>query len=288
MATTKPAGGFDAEVSRGDRFEFGENWSRFLAVLDDERINEAQASLREMLGRDDLTGLSFLDIGSGSGLFSLAAAQLGAERVHSFDYDPSSVGCTLELNSRYAPADAAWTIAQASALDADYVDSLGRFDVVYSWGVLHHTGDMWTALENATRAVRADGGRLFISIYNDQGQRSSMWRAVKRLYNTLPASARLPFVLAVMVPRELLTLAKSVVRGRPMDYVRGWTNYKSSRGMSRWHDLVDWVGGYPFEVAKPEEILDFLRPRGFELERMKTCGGGLGCNQFVFTRRAPA
>jgi 2-polyprenyl-6-hydroxyphenyl methylase/3-demethylubiquinone-9 3-methyltransferase len=115
-----------------------------------------------------------------------------------------------------------------------------------------------------------------------------MWRAVKRLYNTLPASARLPFVLAVMVPRELLTLAKSVGRGRPMDYVRGWTSYKSSRGMSRWHDLVDWVGGYPFEVAKPEEILDFLRPRGFELERMKTCGGGLGCNQFVFTRRAPA
>jgi 2-polyprenyl-6-hydroxyphenyl methylase/3-demethylubiquinone-9 3-methyltransferase len=288
MATTRQAGGFDAEVSRGNRFEFGENWSRFLAVLDDERISEAQASLREMLGRDDLTGLTFLDIGSGSGLFSLAAAQLGAERVHSFDYDPSSVGCTLELNSRCAPADAAWTIAQASALDADYVDSLGRFDVVYSWGVLHHTGDMWTALENATRAVRADGGRLFISIYNDQGQRSSMWRAVKRLYNTLPASARLPFVLAVMVPRELLTLAKSVVRGRPMDYVRGWTNYKSSRGMSRWHDLVDWVGGYPFEVAKPEEILDFLRPRGFELERMKTCGGGLGCNQFVFTRRAPA
>jgi len=91
-----------------------------------------------------------------------------------------------------------------------------------------------------------------------------------------------------MMPREALTAAKSVVRGRPLDYVRGWTNYKGTRGMSRWHDLVDWVGGYPFEVAQPEQILDFLRPRGFELERMKTCGGGLGCNQFVFTRRPPA
>ena len=66
--------------------------------------------------------------------------------------------------------------------------------------------------------------------------------------------------------------------------MRGWTRYKATRGMSRWHDLVDWVGGYPFEVARPEQVLDFLRPRGFELERLRTCGGGLGCNQFVFRR----
>ena len=286
-ATPSPLHGFDAEVAGGQRFEFGENWSRFLEVLDDDRIAEAQASLREMLGRDDLAASTFLDAGSGSGLFSLAAAQLGADRVHSFDYDPGSVGCTLELQRRHAPADTSWTVEQASALDAAHLDALGRFDVVYSWGVLHHTGDMWTALANVAQAV-ADDGRLFISIYNDQGARSSMWRAVKRLYNALPEPARLPFVVAVMVPRELLTAAKSVLCGRPLDYVRGWTNYKRTRGMSRWHDLVDWVGGYPFEVARPEDILDFLRPRGFELERLKTCGGGLGCNQFVFVRRSPA
>lgn len=284
MQTSPPAAAFAAEVERGDRFTFGENWSAFLRVLDDDRIEEATSSLREMLGRDDLEGLTFLDVGSGSGLFSLAATRLGAERVHSFDYDCSSVGCTQELRRRYAP-EADWTIEQGSALDGEYMRSLGHFDVVYSWGVLHHTGDMWMALEN-TLAATAAGGRLFVSIYNDQGARSRFWRLVKRSYNALPQRLRLPFTLLVMLPREALSLLKASALGRPQEYVRGWTNYKRSRGMSRWHDLVDWVGGYPFEVASPESVFDFVRARGFVLERLKTCGGGLGCNQYVFVRSA--
>jgi 2-polyprenyl-3-methyl-5-hydroxy-6-metoxy-1,4-benzoquinol methylase len=274
--------GFSAEVASGERFEFGANWARFLSVLDEPRIAEGEASLREMLGRERLDGLTFLDIGSGSGLFSLAAARLGAARVHSFDYDPDSVGCTQELRRRHGPPGVDWTIERGSALDAGYLEALGRFDVVYSWGVLHHTGDMWSALANATGAV-ADGGRLFISIYNDQGRRSRLWRSIKRTYNELPPRARTPYAVAVMAPREALSAGLSTLRGRPLDYVRGWTGYRA-RGMSRWHDLVDWVGGYPFEVARPEEVFDFVRDRGFALERLRTCGGGLGCNQFVFAR----
>lgn len=121
------------EILNGERFEFGANWSRFISVLNDERIARAEKSLCEFLGVVNLTGKRFLDAGSGSGLFSLAARRLGAE-VHSFDYDPQSVACTRELKNRYFPKDEAWVIEDASVLDQDYLSRLGQFDVVYSWG----------------------------------------------------------------------------------------------------------------------------------------------------------
>ncbi len=130
--------GHATEVLQGERFEFGANWARFLEVLDDERIRQAEESLCKMLGVSALKGKSFLDVGCGSGLFSLVARRLGAT-VHSFDYDPRSVGCTLELRRRYFPEDMQWIIEEGSALDSDYLSRMGRFDVVYSWGVLHHT-----------------------------------------------------------------------------------------------------------------------------------------------------
>jgi 2-polyprenyl-3-methyl-5-hydroxy-6-metoxy-1,4-benzoquinol methylase len=271
------------EVSRHERFQFGDNWRRFLSVLNEERLAEARTSLCEMLGVDSLRGMRFLDCGSGSGLFSLAALQLGASRVHSFDFDPESVGCTQELRRRFARQDDSWTIEHGSVLDRPYMESLGSFDIVYSWGVLHHTGNMELALENAAIPV-SPGGRLFVSIYNDQGVRSRMWHAVKHVYNRLPSPLRRPYVLVAMAPRELMSAAVYTLRLRPQDYLKTWSQYRRARGMSRWHDMVDWVGGLPFEVAKPETIFDFYRDRGFVLNRLRTCAGGLGCNQFVFSR----
>jgi 2-polyprenyl-3-methyl-5-hydroxy-6-metoxy-1,4-benzoquinol methylase len=272
-----------AEVARGERFEFGKNWARFLSVLDDQRIAQAERSLCEMLDRPSLHGSRFLDIGSGSGLFSLAARRLGAE-VHSLDYDPHSVACTRELKARYCPGDLHWQIERGSVLDPAYIEGLGRFDIVYSWGVLHHTGAMWQALDHAERPV-APGGLLFIAIYNDTGSQSARWTSIKRTYSRLPRMLRSPFALAVSVPEELKGMARAMLRGRPQEYLQSWTQYDRSRGMSRWHDIVDWVGGYPYEYAKPDAIFAFFRARGFTLENLKI-GGGLGCSEYVFSRRA--
>lgn len=273
------------EISAGDRFAFGENWSRFLGVLDENRVRQAEQSLCELLQISSLAGIRFLDVGSGSGLFSLAARRLGAH-VHSFDYDQQSVACTLELRHRYFDNDPDWTVDHASVLDPVYLEGLGQFDVVYSWGVLHHTGEMWRALENIVPLI-GPTGRLLLAIYNDQGGASHRWRRFKQFYNTLPVRLRPLYALLIMFPREMLFFIVQLVRGTPMNYVRQVRNYAefSQRGMSYWHDLIDWIGGYPFEVAKPEQVFDFLRDRGFELRRLSTCAGGIGCNEYVFERR---
>ena len=273
-----------AEVAVGERFEFGKNWSAFLSVLDEERIATAEASLKEMLECDSLEGKTFLDIGSGSGLFSLAARRLGA-KVHSFDFDSNSYACTKELRRRYFVGDDNWTVEQGSALDREYVESLNKFDVVYSWGVLHHTGKMWEALANAAIPV-APSGKLFIAIYNDTGSQTKRWHWIKKTYCRLPRLLKTPFAVAAILPDEAKSLARSFITLKPGNYIRSWTQYKNGRGMNRWYDIIDWVGGYPYEVATVDQIFNFYKTCGFSLSKVKSGGVGLGCNEFVFERKA--
>ncbi|MBX3444911.1 MAG: class I SAM-dependent methyltransferase [Planctomyces sp.] len=272
----RPVSTAEDEIQRGERFAFGRNWAAFLATLNEQRIQQAEASLREMLEVERLDGRSFLDIGSGSGLFSLAARRLGA-RVRSFDFDPQSVACTQELRRRYFSNDPHWVVEQGSALDKDFLKSLGTWDVVYSWGVLHHTGAMWEALENAA-ALPGPGGQLYIALYNDEGFRSKMWTRVKRIYcGSLAGRAAMSLMF---VPWAMLRAAARRVLLGPRTDAR-------SRGMSAWYDCFDWLGGYPFEVAKPEQVLRFYRQRGYTLETLQTTNR-LGCNQFVFRRSGGA
>ncbi len=267
------------EIGSGKRFGFGDNWLQFVATVDEDKIVGAEESLTRMLGRHDLSGLRFLDAGSGSGLSSLVARRLGAD-VTSFDYDPASVSATEHLRQRFYPDDDSWTIVSGSVLDHLFLSTLGSFDVVYCWGVLHHTGSMYEGIENLISMVRP-GGWLYIAIYNDQGWASGMWRKVKKEYNRAPALVRSMMVgwfgTYFRLKGAVLWILTS--RRNRQDMPK-----KPPRGMSVKYDLVDWVGGYPFEVARPEEIFEFCRDRGFRLTALVTKRGGSGCNQFVFQR----
>ncbi len=261
------------------RFGFGSNWRSFLKTLNDNRIGVAEASLKDMLGLSNLEGMTFLDIGCGSGLFSLCAMRLGAHRVHSFDYDPQSVECARILRQRYFPESDHWTVERGSALDRDYINSLGTYDIVYCWGVLHHTGDMWTALDLVVNTIRTPGGELFLAIYDDQGEYSRYWKKVKENYCKLPTVLRLPYLLYYAVKLDHPVVRHNIhVRKLPWDH---WRQHYLSRGMSRWHDIKDWVGGWPYEFAPAEQIIDFYRERGLKLEQLLT---GEANNQFLFSR----
>jgi 2-polyprenyl-3-methyl-5-hydroxy-6-metoxy-1,4-benzoquinol methylase len=270
------------DIAEGARFEFGRNWSRFLRTISESRISAAEKSLADLFQTPTLEGRTFLDVGCGSGLSSLAARRMGA-RVHSFDYDPQSVACTQALRTLYYPGDPHWTIEVGSALDRGYLTQLGQFDVVYSWGVLHHTGSMWQALDDVVLALKP-GGTLCVAIYNDQGIQSVVWRHIKRLHNKLPRVARPVLVGLIGVPLEAASVGRALLTGQLGRYTRGWSSKGGVRGMNRWHDLVDWVGGYPFEVASPQTIVEFYERHGLQPVAVRTCGRRMGCNEFVFRR----
>jgi SAM-dependent methyltransferase len=262
------------------RFGFGENWTSFLERLDEARIIEAEKSIESLLSRHRLDGLDFLDIGSGSGLFSLAARRLGA-RVRSFDYDAASVECTTRLRARHFPSDPDWTIDRGSVLDEEFLRQLGRFDVVYSWGVLHHTGDMPSALKLASACVKPLG--LFVFALYRRTRLCRAWKIEKRWYAAAsPARQQL-------VRQAFIRLMQSsfLVTGR--DFKTYVANYKSLRGMDFHHDVHDWLGGYPYESIRPSEVAALMSRLGFAHVRSTTRPYsiglfGSGCDEFVYRR----
>lgn len=264
------------------RFGFGANWASFSDEIDEERFEQAICSLQNIFGLDTFENKRFLDLGCGSGLFSFAAASLGA-RVVSIDYDPQSVNCAEKLKAKGGFLDDRWEVHQGSVLDPTLMDELGEGDLVYCWGVVHHTGKMREAIANIASHVN-ENGLLCIAIYNDQGGASKRWLKIKQTYNALPSALRPVFAMAVAAFYELrFSLARLMHFKNPLPF-SDWKKKKSDRGMSVWHDWVDWIGGLPFEVAKPDEIIALLRAKGFILEKLKTVGNGWGCNEFLFSR----
>ncbi len=265
---------------RDRRFRFGDNWLDFARSLSASQLTEAERSLRRSLERDTLAGLSFLDIGSGSGLFSLAARKLGA-RVHSFDFDEDSVLCTARLRDRYFAGDGEWTIEQGSILDAEYVRSLGTFDVVYAWGVLHHTGAMRDALGAAARLVAA-GGVFAFALYH-RTLMCGLWRREKRWYSgaSLEAQQRARAVYVALLRTAFF------LTGR--DFQSHVANYHSVRGMDFMHDVHDWMGGYPYESILAPEVDALMQRLGLARVRatdtpLTTGIFGSGCDEYLYRR----
>jgi 2-polyprenyl-6-hydroxyphenyl methylase/3-demethylubiquinone-9 3-methyltransferase len=211
----------------------------------------------------------------------LSALKLNADRIASFDVDQFSVeGCKLLRKKENDPAN--WKIYQGSILDTAFVGQLGKFDIVYSWGVLHHTGDMWNAIKNAADLV-APGGFFYIALYNKvEGRRgSAFWLNRKRLYNRLPLTGK-----KVLEWNHILSFfLKALFRGKsPFRVIR---NYDSLRGMSWRHDITDWVGGFPYECATIEEVFIFMKTHfpEFTLKNIKSTNS-LGNNSFLFKYNA--
>jgi len=260
-------------------FAFGENWQSFAKLLDNKRIEEAEAGMTRLFPNGELDGATFLDVGCGSGLSSLAATRLGVARIDAVDLDPNSVAATTEMLSTYAK-DIPWTARIKSVFDLNPAEQ-NQYDIVYSWGVLHHTGDMWRAVKYAALMVKP-GGYFAIALYRKTPS-CDFWTREKQFYS------RAPRLIQTLLRTVYMTafLARTLRHGEsPIAHIR---NYHSARGMSWFHDVHDWLGGYPYESASAESVRAFLEKLGFKIVRefVGEVGNGIwgsGCDEYVAVR----
>jgi 2-polyprenyl-6-hydroxyphenyl methylase/3-demethylubiquinone-9 3-methyltransferase len=270
------------EISLNEHFEFGKNWEVYLKGISEEKLYSAIYDLKDFLGHDML-GRSFIDIGCGSGLSSLAAYKLGADKIFSYDIDPINIRNVEFLKHRFTvPPEYPWVAETCSIVDTKDLSRIAQGDIVYSWGVLHHTGDMWQALRNTASLVK-DEGILYLMLYRD-AKLAYIWKLIKKSY------VRAPVWLKFLI-RNLfagLLIAGMVLKGKnPVKSIKSY----GKRGMSWYTDVIDWVGGYPFEYAEAEQVIEFLDSLGFSLSRIRpeitkmTWGlWGTGSYQYIFKK----
>jgi 2-polyprenyl-3-methyl-5-hydroxy-6-metoxy-1,4-benzoquinol methylase len=265
-----------------EKFSFGENWKRFLGELTEQKLSYAKKSLVSFIDLKSLKNKVFIDAGCGSGLYSLAAIRLSAKKVISFDVDFNSVNCAKYLREKHKIGNKRWEIRAGSLLNKKFLKRLGKADIVYSWGVAHHTGKMHDALENLGLMVK-NKGILYLAIYNNfQGfpLSSKNWLKIKKFYADSPGTLRKCMELAYCSYYGLgLTLALK----NPFRYMSEYG--KNNRGMSFYRDACDWLGGYPYEYASIREITDFFEKRNFKVLKVKPTKRE-GCNEYLFLRKA--
>lgn len=265
-----------------DSFSFGKNWSEYLNKLTPQKIEVVKKTLQDFTGLESFVGKTFIDVGCGSGLFSLAAKLLGADTVQSVDVDTYSIQCAQYLKKVFFDGDDSWKINTVSILDVKSLAQFSTYDIVYSWGVLHHTGDMWAALENVIRFTKPDS-LLYIAIYNDfngLGIKSKTWVTLKKVYNN---HGRIIKKSMEWLHRVYIIVGLLMYGRNPITYIRNYDK-DSSRGMDFFCDNIDWLGGYPYEYASKEAIEAFYLKHNFRLEKY-TLTNTIGCNEFLLRKK---
>ena len=274
---------WSSEIKRGKRFRFGNNWENFVDNnLDDKSIKEAISCTKKILDESgiNIKDKRIIDIGCGSGLFSLVALELGAKFVMSFDFDPDSVNCTnFLLKSRNFDQEK-YKCIEGSILEDSFIKDLGKYDLVYSWGVLHHTGNLFKALKNASSLVNEDG-LIFISLYQ-KTIFDPFWKIEKKFFSSSSKSIQLFICKAwMLVLRFLYT-----IKGKSFNKVV--SNYFMNRGMNFYNDVYDWLGGYPYEGIDTKECVKYFKNIGFKnkllKKRSKFFAITSGCNEYIFSK----
>lgn len=261
------------------QFDFGQNWLDFShQALTPQRIGAAAREFTRLHDGVPLAGRSFLEIGFGQGLSLLCAQQAGA-RVVGCDINPKCAEALAVTRAHFPATADVVPLIVGSILDPAVVARLrtaapagdGFYDVVHSWGVLHHTGDMGTALAHAAALVRP-GGHLVLAIYNRHWS-SLPWLGIKWLYVHSPRWLQRALI-GLFYP--IIFAAKWLVTRRDPR--------AQQRGMDFYYNVVDWVGGYPYEYATVAEMQRRLAALGFTLVRSVAAEVPTGCNEFIFRR----
>jgi 2-polyprenyl-6-hydroxyphenyl methylase/3-demethylubiquinone-9 3-methyltransferase len=257
------------------QFDFGKNWDEFSRhALDAARVAEAKEYFELLTDGIDLNGKTFLDIGFGQGLSLLIATEMGAVST-GVDINPKCATVLKKNAGFYPDLDAeSIRVITGSILDTSIMQELkssGTYDVVHSWGVLHHTGNMDLSMINAASLVKP-GGYFIIAIYNTHWS-SPVWKKIKWVFNKSPVWLQ-KTMIALFYP--IIWLAKLLVtRKNPLN---------QERGMDFFYDIIDWLGGYPYEYATPKEIIAFVEDLDFKNIRTIPAEVPTGCNQFVFKK----
>lgn len=262
-----------------ERFGFGKNWLEYIKKnLSPEKVEISRNHLLGFLGEKDISGKTFLDIGCGSGLHSIAALQAGADQIYSFDYDPKSVEASKFVKEKIAYSNKNWTIERGDVLDDSYMEALPKFDIVYSWGVLHHTGDVWHAIRNAASRVKK-GGLFYIALYSadvEMERPPEFWLEMKKKYVSSGWLKRQYYdwwyVWTFYMHKKISNYPAFLKRAR---------DYKEIRGMNIITDVRDWLGGWPMEYVYDAHAIDFCEKLGFRLEKIVT---GQANTEFLFVR----